>query len=212
MRTIAEMLRWRARRHPCARGRSGSKASRRPSPSSIESSSQLAAGFVDELGLRPGDRVGVLDKNCAAYFELFFALDKAGVVAAPLNWRLTPHEVKAIIDDVKPKLIVTGAEFKAHGAASGVPTMTFDDLPRGGEDPRRDVDGAVSRSILHLGHHRPSERRNADRLEPAQRRVLAGRSKTPRCAKAAVRWFACRYSISAARSGRSGRCRPDRPS
>jgi len=65
-------------------------------------------------------------------------------VIAPLNWRLTPHEVKQIIDDFKPKLIVTGAEFKAHGEGLSMPVMTFADLPRGGVDPMRDVDGAVS--------------------------------------------------------------------
>src|SRR5271156_4326788 len=132
MRTIAEMLRWRARRHPSLEavwfdGKSHGFAEFNGS------TSRLAAGLLDKLGLRPGDRVGILDKNSAAYFELFFALDKAGLVAAPLNWRLTPHEIKQIVDDVKPRLIVTGADFKAHGAATGVPTMTFDDLPRGSE-------------------------------------------------------------------------------
>ena len=143
MRTIAELLRWRAQRHPSLQavffeGKSQSFAELN------ESSSQLAAALIDQLGLEPGDRVGIVDKNSASYLELFFALDKAGLVAAPINWRLTPHEVKQIVDDVKPKLIVTGAEFKAHGVATGVPTMTFADLPRGGEDPRRDVDGAVT--------------------------------------------------------------------
>ena len=37
---------------------------------------------------------------------------------APLNWRLTPHEIKGIIDDIKPRLIVVGADFKPHGAGS----------------------------------------------------------------------------------------------
>jgi acyl-CoA synthetase (AMP-forming)/AMP-acid ligase II len=142
MRTIAEMLRWRARRHPSREaiwfdGKSCTFAEL------DTSTSHLAAGFADQLGLRPGDRVSILDKNSAAYFELLFALDKAGVVAAPLNWRLTPHEIKQIVDDVKPKLIVAGPEFAAIAAATGVPTMTFADLPRGADDPRRDVDGAV---------------------------------------------------------------------
>jgi acyl-CoA synthetase (AMP-forming)/AMP-acid ligase II len=142
MRTIAEMLRWRARRHPSLQaiwfeGKGLTFAELNTS------TSQLAAGLVDKLGLSPGDRVGILDKNSAAYFELFFALDKAGLVAAPLNWRLTAHEIKQIVDDFKPKLIVAGPEFKAAAAATGVPAMTFDDLPRGGEDPHRDVDGAV---------------------------------------------------------------------
>ena len=107
MRTIAEMLRWRARRHPSLvaiwfEGKTQTYAEL------DESSSQLAAGLVEKLGLKPGDRVAILDKNCAAYLELFFALDKAGLVIAPLNWRLTPHEIRAIIDDIKPKLIVIG--------------------------------------------------------------------------------------------------------
>jgi acyl-CoA synthetase (AMP-forming)/AMP-acid ligase II len=150
MRTIAEMLRWRARRHPSLEavwfdGKSCTFAE------FDDSTSQLAAGLLDKLGLAPGDRVGILDKNSAAYFELFFALDKAGLVAAPLNWRLTPHEIKQIVDDVKPKLIVTGAEFKGHGTAAGMPTMTFADLPRGGDDPRRDTDGAVSAQFCTSG-------------------------------------------------------------
>jgi acyl-CoA synthetase (AMP-forming)/AMP-acid ligase II len=142
MRTIAEMLRWRARRHPSLEaiwfeGRSQTYGELN------ESSSRLAAAFVERLELAPGDRVAILDKNCAAYVELFFALDKAGLVAAPLNWRLTPHEVKQIVDDIKPKLIVTGPDFKERGAASGVAVMTFAELPRGGADPLRDRDGAV---------------------------------------------------------------------
>src|ERR1700683_2962508 len=116
MRTIAEMLRWRARRHPSLPavwfgGKSQEYAELN------ESSAQLAAGFVDKLGLARGDRVAILDKNSAAYLELLFALDKAGLVAAPLNWRLTPREVKQIIDDIKPKVIVTRPAVQTHGAA-----------------------------------------------------------------------------------------------
>ena len=150
MRTIAEMLRWRARRHPSLEavwfeGKSCTFAEFN------ELTSQLAAGLLDKLGLQPGDRVGILDKNSAAYFELLFALDKAGLVAAPLNWRLTAREVKQIVDDAKPKLIVTGEEFKATGAGTGVPAITFADLPRGGADPRRDRDGAVCAQFCTSG-------------------------------------------------------------
>jgi len=149
MRTIAEMLRWRARRHPSLQavwfeGRSQTFAELN------ESTSRLAAGFVEKLGLQRGDRVGILDKNSAAYFELFFALDKAGLVAAPINWRLTPNEVAGIIADAEPKLIVAGPEFKA-AAALGVRTMTFDELPRGGGDPHRDADGAVCAQFCTSG-------------------------------------------------------------
>ena len=150
MRTLAEMLRWRARRHPSLMAL-WYEGNAQTYGELNDSSSQLAAGLVAKLGLEPGDRVAILDKNCAAYLELFFALDKAGLVTAPLNWRLTAPELKRIIDDMKPKLVVTGAEFKTTGAALAVPTMTFEELPRGGADPMRDADGAVSSQFSTSG-------------------------------------------------------------
>ncbi|MGA3137630.1 MAG: AMP-binding protein [Xanthobacteraceae bacterium] len=150
MRTIAELIRWRARRHPDVEavwydGRSQTYAELN------KSSSQLAGALVSQLGIQPGDRIAILDKNCAAYLELIFACDKAGAVAAPINWRLTASEVTSIIKDIKPKLVATGPEFKANGAAAGVRTLTFDELPRGGEDPSRDQDGAVSTQFCTSG-------------------------------------------------------------
>ncbi len=88
MRTIAEVLRWRSQRHPelPAIRYDGQEISY---ADLNRKTNRLALGLIHELGLRPGDRVAILDKNCAAYLELLFALDKAGVVAAPINWRLT---------------------------------------------------------------------------------------------------------------------------
>ena len=150
MRTLAELIRWRAQRHPDLdaiwyerRTQTYGELDR--------SSSELAGAFVDRLKLAPGDRVAILDRNCPEYLELFFALDKAGAVAAPINWRLTPGEVKAVVDDIKPRLIVTGTEFRSHGIASGVETLMFSELPRGGRDPHRDRDGAVSTQFCTSG-------------------------------------------------------------
>ncbi len=150
MRTIAELIRWRAQRHP-GLDAIWYEGKTQTYGELDRSTSELAGALVEQLRLAPGDRVAILDKNCPAYLELIVALDKAGAVAAPINWRLTPGEVKAIIDDIKPRLIVTGAEFRAHGEASGAPTLTFDELPRGGDDPRRDQDGAVSTQFCTSG-------------------------------------------------------------
>lgn len=143
MRTIAELIRWRATRHPDLEA-IFYQGDRWTYAELNHSSSELASGLADQLALEPGDRVAILDKNCAAYLELLFALDKAGVIAAPINWRLTPREVDQIIDDIKPKLIVTSDEFRGHVESSNVRVMTFEELPRGCEDPHRDIDGAVS--------------------------------------------------------------------
>ena len=150
MRTIAEVIRWRAQRHPDLEaiwfeGRSQSYGAL------DRASSELAAGLVRELGLKPGDRVSILDKNCPEYLELVFALDKAGLVAAPLNWRLTAREIGAIVEDVKPALLVVGEEFRSHGVAAGIKTLTYAELPRGGDDPFRDRDTAVSTQFCTSG-------------------------------------------------------------
>jgi acyl-CoA synthetase (AMP-forming)/AMP-acid ligase II len=150
LRTLAELIRRRAQRHPdldaiwyAGKTQTYGELNR--------STSELAGGLVQELGLVPGDRVAILDKNCPEYLELIFALDKAGVVAAPLNWRLTAREVKAIVDDIKPVLLVAGEEFKSIGVTAGIKTLSYAELPRGGEDPHRDVDGAVSTQFCTSG-------------------------------------------------------------
>jgi acyl-CoA synthetase (AMP-forming)/AMP-acid ligase II len=150
MRTLAELIRWRARRHPDLEAIWYAGTSQTYGELN-ESTSRLAGALASQLGIQPGDRVAILDKNCGAYLELVLALDKAGAVAAPVNWRLTANEVKLIIEDIKPKLIVSGPEFRANGAAAGIATMTFDELPRGGEDPNRDQDGAISTQFCTSG-------------------------------------------------------------
>ncbi len=151
MRTVAEVLRWRALRHPeipitwfQGRSRSYSEMDR--------SSSELAAGLI-ELGVRPGDHVCIQDKNSDDYFELMFAVDKCGAISTPVNWRLTPAEVKTIADDAKPRLVVTGEEFKAVAQEAGFDGFTFAELPRvkGAPDPRRDDEGRVAWQLYTSG-------------------------------------------------------------
>jgi len=82
MRTLAELIRWRARRPPDLEAvwYDGNSRTYRQLD---ESTSRLAGALVSDLGIKTGDRVAILDKNCAAYLELILALDKAGAVAAP---------------------------------------------------------------------------------------------------------------------------------
>ncbi len=151
MRTIAEMLRWRARRHPDleatwfqGRARSFSELD--------ASSTALAAGLVADLGLRPGDRVAILDKNSDEYLELLFALDKAGAVGVPVNWRLTAAEVAAVVGDADPAALVVGEEFRASADQVGCRVAGFGELPRGGgPDPHRDGEEAATWQLYTSG-------------------------------------------------------------
>ena len=70
----------------------------------------IAAALVAE-GVRPGDRVAMLDKNTPLCLELMFAAAKCGAVYVPVNWRLARAEVAAVIEDAAPAVFVVGAEF-----------------------------------------------------------------------------------------------------
>lgn len=69
---------------------------------------RLAAGLRG-LGLDPGDRVGVLALNSDRHLETLFAIPFAGLAAVPLNWRLTPEELRLILEDSGARVVVTDA-------------------------------------------------------------------------------------------------------
>ena len=60
----------------------------------------LAAGLLAQ-GLKHGDRVAVLAHNCIEWMEIYVALARAGLVALPLNFRLTGPEIAYILQDAQ---------------------------------------------------------------------------------------------------------------
>src|SRR5260370_24641693 len=98
------MLRWRARRRPNFPA-TWYRGKERTFDEMNRTSSELAAGLVEGLGIEPGDRVAILDKNSDDYIELLFALDKAGAVACPINCRPTAPEVPVVVGDADPQAI-----------------------------------------------------------------------------------------------------------
>ena len=85
-----------------------------------ERSSRLAQALLD-AGVRAGSRVAYLDRTAPEVVELLFATAKAGAVMVPLNWRLAPRELAAVVDDAKPPLLVVGEAYAAVAAELGRP-------------------------------------------------------------------------------------------
>ena len=117
------------------------------------SSTELAAGLAGELNLEPGDRVAILDKNSDDYIELLFALDKAGAIACPVNWRLTASEVATVVDDADPKVLVVSNELRQNADQASCRVLDYSELPRenGGADPRRDREENVTWQLYTSG-------------------------------------------------------------
>lgn len=68
---------------------------------------QLACALLAE-GLKPGDRVAYLGQGSDLYFELLFGAAKAGMIMVPVQWRLAPAEIAAILADAAPSLLFMG--------------------------------------------------------------------------------------------------------
>jgi acyl-CoA synthetase (AMP-forming)/AMP-acid ligase II len=72
---------------------------------------RLANGLLS-LGLKKGDRVGLLFNNCMEYLESYLALYKGGLVWVRLNPRLSDKELKRMIQDSGAKVLIIGPEFE----------------------------------------------------------------------------------------------------
>jgi acyl-CoA synthetase (AMP-forming)/AMP-acid ligase II len=72
--------------------------------------SQVANG-VRAIDATPGARIAHLDRNSDSFYELLLGAAKAGQVLAPVNYRLAPPEIVAIVNDATPAVLFVGPEF-----------------------------------------------------------------------------------------------------
>src|ERR1700722_1097094 len=77
--------------------------------------SRLAGSFRSTFATAPGDRIAVLAPNTTDTFEVQFACGRIGAIFVPLNWRLAAPELRAILADCTPVILVYDPEF-ADGA------------------------------------------------------------------------------------------------
>jgi len=71
------------------------------------------AAFLRDNGVERGDRVAVIAGNRAEVAELFFACTRIGAALVPLNWRLAPQELAAILTHARARAILGEQRFFA---------------------------------------------------------------------------------------------------
>lgn len=89
------------------------------------------------LGLRPGDRVGLLAHNRIEFLDVFFAAGASGLIVVPLGTRLTASEMAYIVRDAGLSALVYDGAFAEtvrglHGLGIVPRLIPLD----GGEAPR----------------------------------------------------------------------------
>ncbi|SPL96825.1 Long-chain-fatty-acid--CoA ligase [[Actinomadura] parvosata subsp. kistnae] len=81
--------------------------------------------LASALDVRRGERVAFLGANQPAMVETLFAAGLLGAVFVPLNTRLAGPELRFILEDADPALLVLGEERDGEGlpgATCGPPT------------------------------------------------------------------------------------------
>jgi len=76
-----------------------------------ERSNRLAQALLAR-GVRAGTRVAYLDRSSPEVIELLFAASKAGAVLVPLNWRLAPPELAAVLADAQAPVLIAGPGYR----------------------------------------------------------------------------------------------------
>ncbi len=82
------------------------------------------------LDLAPGDRVGVIGLNSDRYLELYLGVPAAGFVLVPVNSRLAPAEMRAILADAGVSVLFADADYPGAADVKQVLTMPgeYEDL------------------------------------------------------------------------------------
>lgn len=87
-------------------------------------SSRVASG-LRALGVGEGSRVAFIGREDLSYWDTLFACVSLGAVLVPGDWRLTPPEIRHILDDSGADLLVIDSDHPMAGH-SGITELTCD--------------------------------------------------------------------------------------
>jgi acyl-CoA synthetase (AMP-forming)/AMP-acid ligase II len=88
----------------------------------LHHSAASLATALRAAGVARGDRVALMERNTPAFLTWTFACAGAGAVLVPLNHRLAAPELRAVLADAAPRLLLAHADLRdlAEAAAEGL--------------------------------------------------------------------------------------------
>src|SRR5580692_1628449 len=75
---------------------------------------QRLASALERAGVRRGDRVGFLSPNTHQLLEGYFGVPQAHAIVMPLNIRLAPAELGAILQHAEPRILFHEHDFSSY--------------------------------------------------------------------------------------------------
>ncbi len=124
----------------------------------VDRRAQAVAGGLKGLGVRKGDIVGVIVSNIPEIPELMNGTMRMGATFLPIIFMLTPKEVRYILDDAQPRILITEEKLWPKlkealegnrtiqkiviigGESSGEKVLSYEDFKEQGHDPGEVLD------------------------------------------------------------------------
>jgi fatty-acyl-CoA synthase len=135
---------------------------------------RISSVLTQQFGVAPGDRVCLVCENDPRAVELQFACMRIGAIYVPLNWRLSPYELHAIVQDAEPVLLVHDGAWRALGVElaekAGIGRLSWADAAAGVQDDYETALAAADRL--------PSQPHDLD--EPTHILYTSGTTGTPK--------------------------------
>lgn len=69
------------------------------------------ANTLEDLGVRPGDTIGVMDWDSYRYLECFFAVPMMGAVLHMVNIRLSPEQIAYTVNHAEDDILLVNSDF-----------------------------------------------------------------------------------------------------
>jgi acyl-CoA synthetase (AMP-forming)/AMP-acid ligase II len=125
------------------------------------------AGWLSVRGVVAGRRVAVLSQNEPEYIFLFFALQRIGAILVPMNFRLAAPEIRYVLDDASPSLLIYQKSYAEVVGTAGLPSgctlVTFESMVESlyaDELPRPETVAGIATGMPKLN----VDHQNADEL------------------------------------------------
>lgn len=98
--------------------------------------------FLQEQGVKKGDRVGLFSKNSPEFVSAYFAIVNIGAIVVPFNFQLIAPEIAYIVKDTEMKILLTRNKLDVDrallelGWEVPLKQFTFEEMvPSSEEDP-----------------------------------------------------------------------------
>lgn len=141
-----------ADRYPAKIALVGQTSGRTFTYSALREETRRWGGLMQELGVKPGDRVAYQATNSLEHVILLLACAEIGALFTPLNFRLAPGEILETLDRMRPALVLTRGEWQFLAPEKiSYPSYRIEDLlKREPKSPVRRHAGSVKDPVLML--------------------------------------------------------------